>query len=372
MKTQYLNFKAIFNKIGLSCLVLGFVSLNTTAQNLDSLLKDKVKISTYLDAYYAHYSDMNDGTLYQQFPTANPRNKQIGLNLAQVSAKYTDSSARGILTLQYGDIPKSAWDANFNMLQEANVGFRLYKQIWLDAGFFRTHIGYESIQPRENIASSFAITTYYEPYYLSGAKLNIPLTKEILFQAQVFNSFSTFVSTNQRKSYGWEVYYTHNDRLMFTSNFLVSHNNSAIYTGIKPRIYLDVFGKYSTNKIDIVGEFNFSGQQKSALKDSNATAYMQSSLLALKYKFTNKKAIYTRGAFYNDPDQMLTGKLMDKDGKLTGLSLWEITGGVEYKPSINSYIRLEGRLIKQTSNTAIFQNGKRERSEISISTGLWF
>ncbi len=28
MKTQYLNFKAIFNKIGLSCLVLGFVSLN--------------------------------------------------------------------------------------------------------------------------------------------------------------------------------------------------------------------------------------------------------------------------------------------------------------------------------------------------------
>jgi hypothetical protein len=135
-------------------------------ESTDSL--SQLTTSGYVSTYIAHYSDSVAIGSYEKFPTVAPYSDAFSINIAQLSTRFVSQGARANLTLQYGDIPNSAWSSRFTNIQEANAGIRLVPRLWLDAGFFRTHIGLESIQPRENIASSIAVITYYEPYLMSG------------------------------------------------------------------------------------------------------------------------------------------------------------------------------------------------------------
>ncbi|MEZ4720982.1 MAG: outer membrane beta-barrel protein [Flavobacteriales bacterium] len=127
-------------------------------ESSDSL--SRLTISGYVSTYFAHYSDSVPIGTYEKFPTVSPYSDAFSLNIAQLSALFISQKSRANLTLQYGDIARSAWSPTFSMLQEANAGIRIVPRLWFDAGLFRTHIGLESIQPRENITSSIAIVTY--------------------------------------------------------------------------------------------------------------------------------------------------------------------------------------------------------------------
>ena len=156
-----------------------FFALNAHAQT-DSILSN-FSFSGYADAYYALYNDSLGTGDYQKFAAVSPRSNHIGLNVASLSAKYSSDHVRGIITIHYGDIPRCSWSGTFNFIEEANVGVHLCKKLWLDGGFFRTHVGTEGWFPRENITSSVAVATYYEPLYQAGFKLNYNHFLEELF-----------------------------------------------------------------------------------------------------------------------------------------------------------------------------------------------
>lgn len=164
-----------------------------------------LKVSGYLDTYIGWYSDPVNSSGFAKFPTEAPRSEEFGLNIAQISAQYLSRDFRSTLTLFGGDCPQAAWSTHLNYVQEANLGFRLVKNLWLDAGFFRTHIGLESIQPRENMTVSLATTTYFEPYFLSGAKLTWQMSTKWNFQCNIFNGFNQFRENNRNKAVGFAV-----------------------------------------------------------------------------------------------------------------------------------------------------------------------
>src|SRR5436190_12195338 len=101
----------------------------------DSTKHSPISWSVYVDAYAAHYSDSLGPGYYQKFPSVSPRSHQMGLNVAMLTVKYAAAKARATVTLHYGDIPSSAWSARYNVIQEANVGLLLCKNLWLDGGF---------------------------------------------------------------------------------------------------------------------------------------------------------------------------------------------------------------------------------------------
>jgi len=93
-------------------------------------------ISGYVSAYYASYDDEAvDNNGFVKFATMAPRSKEFGLNMALISMHYHGKNIRSGLGVHFGDIAKAVWPAEFNMIQEANAGFRLYKNFWVDAGF---------------------------------------------------------------------------------------------------------------------------------------------------------------------------------------------------------------------------------------------
>lgn len=345
---------------------------NPYMQEFDST--GKITISGYIDTYFAAYSDTLGPGGYSKFPTSSPKNNQFSLNIIQVSAKYQSDRMRGVATIFYGDIPLSAWSTHLNLVQEANAGFKIVKKLWLDAGYFRTHIGLESIQPRENITTSIAMTTYFEPYFLSGAKLTWQQSAKWNFQLNAFNGFSTFIETNKNKAFGASVSYSGNKW---------SHALNTIFCDEYPsdamqqhyRHYTNYIGIFKSTRFILGLEGNFGYQQNSRLNNPNEMAYIVSGIAALKYRITHKYALYGRLEALSDPDEILTGPIINENHALTGLQLLGGTFGFEYKPIPNAFFRIEGRIIDARNNERIFfyNNASQHiRYEGIASIGLWF
>jgi hypothetical protein len=86
-------------------------------------------------------------------------------------------------------------------------------------------------------------------------------------------------------------------------------------------------------------------------------------------------AIYSREELFSDPDEILTGPLVNSNHQLVGLELFGGTAGIEFKPIPNSYLRIESRYIQTHKSESIFyyDNSYRNyRLEFIAALGLWF
>ena len=162
----------IFGNIIYSSLVFSQQSDSIPQKTNSKIIPESFKVSGYVDTYYAYYTDSVGTNNYEKISVISPKSNQFSLNVIQLTAQYTAENVRAVATLHYGDIPSSAWSPDFNMIQEANAGFRISNKFWLDAGFFKTHIGTEALLPKDNIVSSLAVITFYEPWWQSGVKLS--------------------------------------------------------------------------------------------------------------------------------------------------------------------------------------------------------
>ncbi|MBC8043739.1 MAG: outer membrane beta-barrel protein, partial [Rhizobacter sp.] len=168
-------------------------------------------ISGYVGAYYAWDNDKRPNqTDFRQFSFIAPQKEQVSLDIAQISAAYSTSNVRAKATLQFGDVTRQWSGGNnpsANYIQEANAGFMLADKLWLDAGFFLTHIGAEGFFPKDNFMSSLALTTNFEPFGQGGAKLSYQFSDQFSGQFLVMNSYGGFYDNNANKHVGIQLDY---------------------------------------------------------------------------------------------------------------------------------------------------------------------
>src|SRR6478672_11560988 len=86
--------------------ILGTKCLSQSRDSSAVAEPSKFKVSGYVDAYYAYYTDSVGTGNFQKFPSVSPRSNQFGLNTALISFQYDAQKLRAIVTLHYGDIPK--------------------------------------------------------------------------------------------------------------------------------------------------------------------------------------------------------------------------------------------------------------------------
>lgn len=337
------------------------------ATAIDSLLHPEFRIGGYVSTYYAYYDDDTETNNFVQFPTLAPRKNQFSLNMAVLSMEYKSSSLRSKITLHYGDVPESAWPATFNLIQEANAGFRIYKKLWFDAGFFRTHIGLESFQPRENITSSMSIPNFYDPYFLSGAKLTYLATSKLSLQACIFNGYNEYIDNNKNKALDFSASYNLNDNISFTYNFLTCDETPDAVKTKHQRYYQNFYATFIYKKLIIGLDLNYGLQQHSYKRDTSKTASMKGAVLVGKYDILKKLEIYARGEYFSDPDNILTGDLS------IGQYIRGLTLGLQYKPQKTAGISAEWRRLE--SDNLIFHQGNKilnQRNEFIVCLDLWF
>jgi hypothetical protein len=354
-------------------------NIEISAQEKDSTTKlidvSKIKISGYVDAYYASYTDSVGQGNFQKFPSVSPRSNQFGLNTAQLTAQYDGEKERGIVTLHFGDIAKSAWSSTYNPIMEAHAGIRLFKKLWLDAGFFRTHFGTEGLLPKENFTSSVSVNTFYEPYFESGVRLNYIPNDKLTINLYALNGYGIYEENNKKKSLAVLITYALGTKGNIGYSNYIGDDSPSSDSVSHLRIHQNLFLNYQINKLKIQIGGDFCIQQNSDLVVKNKSASMYSGVLGLKYQLNNKFAAYGRGEIFNDPQGCMAGVIIDKKNEFTGLKLWGATLGVEYKPTDNSYIRLEGRQLEMDKDQELFRwNGKNTniRQEVLLNIGISF
>jgi hypothetical protein len=333
-----------------------------------------LKISGYVDGYYAYYTDSVGPADYQKFPTISPRSNNFGLNIAAVSFNYDADKVRGVATLHYGDIPKSAWSPTFNNIMEARVGYHLCKKMWVDVGFFRTHFGTEGLLPKENIASSISIPTFYEPYFESGMRLDYLASDKLTIDLYVLNGYNIYEENNNKKSFGLLATYKLSDKgNIGYSNYIGDDTPDSISVS-HLRVHNNIFFNYQFGKLKMQIGLDYCMQQNSDTTGTKS-ASMFSALASFKYNCCKNFSIYTRGEMLNDPMGFMTGAFTDLDNKTTGYKTSGITGGVEYTPTEASYIRLEAReLVFDKAQEIFYSDGytMNNRTEVMLNLGVSF
>jgi hypothetical protein len=333
-------------------------------------------ISIYTDVYYALYNDSVGTNQYQQFPSISPKSNSFGLNTVQIDFQYESELIRAAASFHYGDYAKTNWSTDFNNIMEARAGFRLFKKLWVDAGFFRTYIGAEGLLPRENICSSTAIATYYEQAYISGVRLNFIPTEKWNIQFYAMNAYNGFEDNNDKKSIGSLISYTINDNgNAGISNYLGDDTTGDADSISHLRFYQNVFFNYQLNKFKFQIGLDFCIQQNSGLKNPNEPGSMLSGMATAGYSFTKAISMYARYEYFNDADAILSTLIVDTNGNLTGYKLSGITAGFEVRPYDTFFVRLEGRRLQMDSAQNIFHrdgSARNNRSEIMMNMGITF
>ena len=183
-----------------------------------SLFKN-LELHGFVETYYNINTDKNNSL--KLFPCISPYRNQFRLNIAQISLKYTSDKIRSTFTIHYGDIPDINWEPStqFKYIQEANIGFTPLKNLWIDAGFFQTHLGAEGFPPN-NFLSSNALISIAEPNFQGGVKISYEFTKKFNAAFHLINGANLFEDNNKNKSFGIQLNYSPNDNLQFSYNNL--------------------------------------------------------------------------------------------------------------------------------------------------------
>ncbi|MBL7932077.1 MAG: outer membrane beta-barrel protein [Bacteroidia bacterium] len=334
---------------------------------MDSLLHPQLRIGGYISTYYAHYDDDTENNNFVQFPTLAPRKDQFSLNMALISLEYNSADVRGKITLHYGDIPESSWPATFNLIQEANGGFKIVKKLWFDAGFFKTHIGLGSFQPRENVTSSMSIPDFYDPYYLSGAKLTFLASPKLSLQASIFNGYNEYVDNNKNKAFGFSANYNANNHISFTYNFLTCDETPDAIKTKHQLFYNNFYATFIYSRFTLGLDLNFGIQQHSLKSDSTKNAMMYAGTLVAKYLVHKKLGIYARLEDFQDPEGILSSAVPIGD-YIRGTTI-----GMEFNPYRTVGLSAEWRILE--SDHLIFRQGNtmlNQRNEFIVCLDLWF
>lgn len=315
----------------------------------------QLTLSAYVDSYFAGYNTNLDQQDFQPYITVGARDNSFGVNVAQFGLNYEHEKVRGNIIVHYGDIPQATWSTEFNELQEANVGFKLTDGLWLDAGFFATHIGTESFLPKNNLLSHTAYLTFNEPFYQAGAKLTYDALLDWSFELWVLNGYNSFVDTNDAKSIGMLVNYNITKNTSVTYTNLFGRENEDRIEPEQKRFYQNIYLSHNWNeKVFLILGFDYGLQTNSDLQNTNKTATMFGGMITARYQFNPKFSITGRAEIFSDKNGFISGTTLTTNGDLAGIELTGFTLGTEYRPIEKAYIRAEVRNTRAADDLQIF------------------
>jgi hypothetical protein len=172
-------------------------------------------VSGFVDVYYG-YDFGRPSSRERQFVTQAIRHNEFNLNLAHAALSLERTRIRGRLALQVG----TSVQANYacepaigatsgatlsRHVQEALIGVRLARSLWLDAGILLGYLGWEGWISRDNPTYTRSLVAELSPYYESGARLTWQVGSKLTVQGHLMNGWQKISEDNDAKAFGLRV-----------------------------------------------------------------------------------------------------------------------------------------------------------------------
>jgi hypothetical protein len=347
-------------------------SLKTIAQNPDSLSVTSLKISGYIDVFYAF--DFNAQRFSHQrlpFLYNHNRHNEVNLNLGFIKAAFENKHYRVNLAFHAGTYVNDNYANEPGVLKnifEANVGLALNKKknLWIDAGIFPSHIGFESAISIDNWTLTRSVLAENSPYYLSGARLNFLPTENLEINFLVINGWQHIERpqlNNSLPSFGSQINYTISEMIII--NWSTFAGSEYPDKGRRMRYFNNFYSLLNlTDKIGLITGFDIGFEQKDY--GSNNYSFWYSPVIISRFKTSDKTVIAARAEYYQDKNHVIIQPLSSNGFSVMGYSL-----NVDYLPVENIVLRVEGRWFN--SENAIFnvaESNKRLNNNYFIVTSI--
>jgi hypothetical protein len=329
--------------------------------------KDTTTLSfgAYADGYYSYYTNANSVT-YQVHDAIGAFHNNFGLNIGQLTSSFDSDRLRGVLTAHFGDIPQIAWSGSYRYLQEANAGVRLAKGLWLDMGFFKTHVGTESFLPKDNHMSIITLGTFYGPFYQSGARLSYDTESEWHFEAHVINGYNLHIDNNEYKTFGLLVSHPFSDHMYLSYSAMAGQENvGQLQDGFL--IYQNIYTNLEYDKVDFQIGLDVSMADNWKTGQGWLDHPLIAGLATMKYHINEKFSASLRAEIFSDESSINSMRLSPVVDPLSGTSIapssigmtiYGGTVGLEYQPIDAGFFRIESRMLYDpNATTSVFPKG---------------
>lgn len=342
MKNASLHTGLFFASV-FSFFTSGFV-FSQNADSLQSLEQDAappIKITGFVDSYFCY--DLNKPLNHEvsaPFIYNYRRHNEFNINLGLLSGSYSNDKIRGKIGLMSGTYAQYNYAAEQELLKhvyEANVGVKLAKHLWMDAGIFASHIGNESAFSIQNPTLTRSIIAENSPYYQTGAKLTYDAGKKWLFSALILNGWQNIQETpdNSNKPMCTQITFRPTSKIELNSSTFIGNEKA---DSVKQMRYFHHFyiTTHFTKKLYLSGAFDYGMQQK--YHDKNDYNNWFGTSVILKYKFTSRFSSSVRGEYYSDVNQVIVST-----GTPHGLEVQGASLNIDFSPYEGALIRLEGK-----------------------------
>lgn len=333
--------------------------------------KGNLELSAYIEAYYMF--DINNPASGNRpgFIYSHNRHNEFNVNLAFVKLNYTAARLRANIAFMAGTYSNANLSAEPGVLKniyEANAGINLSKkkQLWLDAGIFASHIGFESAVGKDCWNLTRSILADNSPYYESGIKLTYTSDNgKFLASGLVLNGWQRIqkVGGNSLPSFGWQIQGKPNDKILINSSSFIGTDKPD--SARQMRYFHNLYAIFNaTDKLGITLGFDIGAEQKA--KVSRQYNLWYSPVFIIRYAPIEKLAIAAHFEYYSDRSGVIIAT-----GTPNGFQTFGYSLNLDVIPFANAMIRMEGRLF-QNRQDDIYEKRNGSFTKLSPSVGFCF
>jgi hypothetical protein len=339
----------------------GILSMQAMAQE-----EPKLVFSGYAEAYYTYDFDEPENHTRPGFLYNHNRHNELNVNLAFLKANYSSDRVRGNVAIMAGTYAQYNLAAEQELVRhiyEANIGVRIGKNLWVDAGIMPSHIGFESAIGKDCMTATRSIMAENTPYYEAGAKITWSPNDKWTIAAMYLNGWQRIKRPdgNQTPAFGTQLTFKPTGKV--TLNWSTFIGNDKPDTVRRMRYFNDVYGIFAiTDKFSLIAGMDYGLEQKEKGESDMNSWY--SPIIVAKYAFTDKIALAGRYEYYNDEDGVIIATGTPDGFKTSGYSL-----NLDVAPVSNVLFRIEGKYYN--SKDDIFtKNTELKNNNVSVTAAL--
>jgi len=348
--------------------LLAILSMSVKAQN-DSLRKP-LTVSGYAELYYQADFNHPQNNFRPSFVYSHNRNNEVNVNLAFIKTAYNTEQLRVNIAIAAGTYMNANYAAEQGVMKniyEANAGFRISKKhnLWIDAGIFPSHLGFESAIGKDNLTLTRSISADNSPYFETGAKISYssPDGKWFL-SGLVLNGWQRIqkVDGNSTPSFGHQLTFKPNDKLTFNSGSFIGNDKPDSLRQM--RYFHNLYSIYQiSKKVGIIAGFDVGAEQKS--RGSEQYNIWYTPVLIAKYSPNEKFSMAVRGEYYQDKKGVIISTGTENGFRTFGYSL-----NADYQILPNLVWRTEIRNLNSKDAIFIRRRGEFNNNSLTATTAL--
>lgn len=338
-----------------------FFSFNSIVFSQIDSSQSKLTITGYLEAYYCYDFLKPTTNNRPSFVYSHSRTNEFNLNLGFVKCNFENNISRANLALGTGTYMNANLANELGVLKnifEGNVGIKLSKKhkVWVDAGVFSSHIGFESAIGKDCWNLTRSILADNSPYYESGVKITYESdSSKWLFSGMILNGWQHISRPkgNSAPAFGHQIQYKPNAKITLNSSSFVGSDTPD--SNRLMRYFHNFYGIFSiNNRFSLITGFDYGIQQK--IKHGNEYNEWYSPVIILKTKLTDKSSLSIRGEYYYDKNGVIINTSTPNGFQTYGYSI-----NFDYAIATNILWRIEGRALN--SRDKIFNYGQKVINE---------